>query len=147
MGRLVGIARRDKKRAPMQELEVADISTDTGVALDSRGKPGKRQVTLLSADVWATICSELKRDIPWTLRRSNLLVAGIELPRRAGDIIQIGEVQLQAMAEVDPCSRMDEQCIGLTDALQPDWRGGVGCKVLSGGTVHIGDRVSLRSAD
>lgn len=37
MGRLEGIARRDRKRAPMETREQAEISTVTGVALDFRG--------------------------------------------------------------------------------------------------------------
>ena len=49
MGRLEGIARRDRKRAPMQTLDRAHISTETGVAKDFRGKPGDRQVTVISA--------------------------------------------------------------------------------------------------
>ena len=147
MGRLVGIARREKKRAPMEQLASAEISTKTGVALDSRGKRGKRQVSVLSADVWRKICGELGREIPWTMRRSNLLVEGIELPRWSGDVIQIGDVKLEVLTEVDPCSRMDEQCMGLTDALRPEWRGGVGCKVISGGSVQIGDPVVIHRAE
>jgi MOSC domain-containing protein YiiM len=38
---------------------------------------------------------------------------------------------------------MEEQCAGLKAALQPDWRGGVCCRVLRGGAVAIGDSVSL----
>ena len=56
MGKLAGIAWRSGKRAPMQTLDHADISTATGVAEDSRGKPGKRQVTLLSARAWREAC-------------------------------------------------------------------------------------------
>jgi MOSC domain-containing protein YiiM len=37
---------------------------------------------------------------------------------------------------------MEEQCPGLRAALQPDWRGGVSCTVLQGGTVTIGDAVT-----
>ena len=55
MGRLVGIARREAKRADMEILEDAEISEQTGVANDFRGKPGKRQVTLVSASAWAAV--------------------------------------------------------------------------------------------
>ena len=44
MGRLAGIARREEKRAPMETLEQAEVSDQTGVARDFRGKPGKRTV-------------------------------------------------------------------------------------------------------
>jgi MOSC domain-containing protein YiiM len=142
MGRLTGIARRDRKRAPMQLLERADISTETGVALDFRGKPGPRQVTVISARAWKDACRELQKEIPWTTRRANLLVDDFELPRSIGAILKIGPVRLRITGEVDPCSRMEEQCPGLTQALQPDWRGGVSCAVLEGGAVALGDEVA-----
>ena len=62
MGHLVGIARRDEKRAPMQELQSADVSEASGVAHDSRGKPGNRQVTVMSADAWRDVCAEFCDD-------------------------------------------------------------------------------------
>jgi MOSC domain-containing protein YiiM len=144
MGRLEGIARRDRKRAPMETLERAEVSTGTGVARDFRGKPGRRQVTVVSASAWRAACTELGREIPWTTRRANLLVDGVELPRSIGSVIRIGTVRLGVTGEVDPCSRMDEQCAGLTSALKPDWRGGVSCTVLEGGTVSLGDAVTLQ---
>lgn len=147
MGRLTGIARREGKRAPMEMLDQAEITHQTGVARDSRGKPGKRTVTVISARAWRDVCEELGQEIPWTTRRANLLVDDIDLPRTAGPIIEIGEVRLKVTMEVDPCSRMDEQVDGLTAALTPDWRGGVGCTVLKGGTVSLGDPVTIIGAD
>ena len=146
MGRLVGIARRDNKRAEMQTLQQAEITLVSGVARDFRGRPGDRQVTVISADVWRQVCTELGRTIPWTTRRANLLVEGIELPRSIGGEIRIGSVRLQVTGETDPCSRMEEQCQGLKAALQPDWRGGVCCRVLQEGPVTIGDAVTLIDA-
>lgn len=146
MGELVGIAIRDAKRAAMRELESASITPESGVADDFRGKPGKRQVTLLSADVWDTVCAELNSTLPWTTRRANLLVAGVDLPRSAGQTIHVGSVTLRVTMETDPCSRMDEQHDGLRAALTPDWRGGVCCEVLSGGDISIGDSVQIETA-
>ena len=142
-GRLAGIARRDKKRAPMQTLETADITSDTGVAADFRGVPGDRQVTVISAAGWQAACAELQSELAWTMRRANLFVDGIELPRRTGDELHIGDVRLLITGELDPCSRMDEQCPGLTAALTPEWRGGVTCSVLQGGRVSVGDNVTI----
>lgn len=147
MGKLIGIARRDTKRAPMQELDSADIHVETGVALDFRGKPGMRQVTVLSARAWHEVCSELGADIHWTTRRANLLVDDIDLPTLSGGLLRVGDVQLLINAETDPCSRMDDQCPGLRDALKPDWRGGVCCRVIQGGVIALGDAVSYLAAD
>ena len=147
MGRLVGIARRDTKRAPMETLEQAEVSDQTGVAQDFRGKPGDRTVTVISARAWGEVCAELGQQIPWTTRRANLLVDDIDLPKSAGQITEIGAIRLKVTMEVDPCSRMDEQLEGLTNALKPDWRGGVGCSVLLGGSISIGDAVTVVEAD
>jgi len=143
MGVLAGIARREKKLSPMESLESAEISAATGVANDSRGRPGKRQVTLLSAQDWQAACDEVGQDVVWTTRRANLFLENFDLPKEAGRIVAIGDVRLRTTVEIGPCWRMDEQCPGLTDALMPDWRGGVGCEVLQGGTVKIGDTVSV----
>lgn len=143
MGRLIGIARREKKRAPMETMESAEISMQTGVAGDSRGKPGDRQVTLLSARDWQAACDELGQDVAWTTRRSNLFIDDMDLPKAAGHVIAIGNVRLRTTLEIAPCSRMDEQLDGLTSALKSEWRGGVGCEVLEGGLVSIGDLVEL----
>jgi len=147
MGRLTGIAHRDTKRAPMETLEQAQVSDQTGVAQDSRGKPGDRTVTVISARTWREVCAELGQEIPWTTRRANLLVDEIDLPKSAGQIIEIGDVRLKVIVEVAPCSRMDEQVEGLTNALKPDWRGGVACTVLQGGSISIGDAVTVVEAD
>ena len=72
MGRLVGIARREKKRAPMETLERAEVSDQTGVAKDLRGKPGKRTVTIISARAWREVCTELGQYVPWTTRRAKV---------------------------------------------------------------------------
>ena len=143
MGRLVGIARREAKRADMEILEDAEISEQTGVANDFRGKPGKRQVTLVSASAWAAVCDDLGQELPWTIRRANLLVEDINLPQRTGDVIEVGTVRLLVTMEVDPCSRMEEQAEGLKEAMTPEWRGGVACTVLKGGTVRLGDDVAV----
>ena len=146
MGRLIGIARREQKRAPMEVLEDAEVSEQTGVARDFRGRSGKRQVTVISAEAWAAACEDLGQQVPWTTRRSNLLVEDIKLPQRTGDVIEIGSVRLLVTMELDPCSRMEEQVEGLQTALTPDWRGGVACSVLKAGTVSLGDEVTVLAA-
>jgi len=147
IGRIIGLARREAPYAPMELLERGSIHLDTGLEHDFRGKrpappkEPKRQVTILAREAWEAACAELGRAVPWTARRANMLVEGIDLPRRTGDVMAIGDVRLQVMADVYPCSRMDEAAPGLQEALKPDWRGGVGCRVIRGGEVAVGDPI------
>lgn len=146
-GRLLAIARRGARRAPMQLLENVLVTGAAGVRDDFRGRPGKRQVTVLTSEGWAAACRDLGREVPWTARRANLLVAGIGLAGSAGRHLVIGDLVLEITGELDPCSRMDEASPGLQAALAPDWRGGVTCRVVADGDIGIGDGVRLEEAD
>lgn len=127
----------------MQELVEAAVSLEKGVADDFRGKPSKRQVTVMSQRAWRDANAELNRDLPWTTRRANLLVDDLELENTVGDIITIGDVKLLITQETDPCERMQEAAEGLFDALAVRWRGGVCCRVISEGTLQLGESVVL----
>lgn len=142
--KLRGISIRKQTKAPMEELETGWITTDQGVEGDYRGKPGSRQVTVLSLDAWRDACAVLGMDLPWTTRRANLLVEGVRFGRASvGDVLQIGDVELEIVAETEPCRRMDAAQPGLKTALRPDWRGGVCCRVRKSGRVAVGDAVEI----
>ena len=143
MAKLIGIAVKHQKRAPVQTLDAAFISLEKGVENDFRGKPSKRQVTVISKNAWQEANTQLKTNLPWTARRANLLVDDLDLENTSGRTITIGDVQLLITQETDPCHRMEEAAEGLLDALKPKWRGGVCCRVISEGNVETGDDVIL----
>jgi MOSC domain-containing protein YiiM len=142
-GRVLAIARREKSRAPMEEVDAAQVTTETGVEGDFRGNPDERQVTVLTRESWQAACDELGKEIPWTTRRSNILIEGVRVEGKLGQTIRIGDLALAITGETDPCSRMEEQVAGLRQALTPDWRGGVTCRVVSSGDIAVGDTVEL----
>jgi len=43
--------------------------------------------------------------------------------------------------ETRPCNQMNEQCLRLKDALDPDWKAGAFGKVLNEAVVKVGDEV------
>jgi MOSC domain-containing protein YiiM len=145
-GRLLAIARREKSRGPMEELDSVDLTPEAGVAGDLRGRPGLRQVTILARDAWAAACAELGSDLSWTTRRANLFVDGLGLEATTGRHLRIGGARLEITGQTDPCARMEEQHPGLRRALEAAWRGGVTCRVLTGGAVQRGDEVCWEDA-
>ena len=102
-----------------------------------------RQVTIIADSPWQAACAEVGKDLPWTTRRANLLVRGVELQNTAGVKLRIGEVLLEITGELAPCQLMETACAGLRAALTPQWRGGVSCRVVAGGPLKIGDPVTL----
>ena len=141
-GNLVGIARAPELGAPLEELAGVSISLEAGLDGDARGSKHLRQVTVLFREGWEDACRDLGDDLPWVTRRANLYVANLDRPREAGGVLCIGNVELEVTKETAPCHLMERARQGLRLALTPDWRGGVCCRVLRGGTIKVGDSVA-----
>jgi MOSC domain-containing protein YiiM len=154
-GRLIGIATRGARRAPMREIGDGQITPQGGLVGDFKGaKFARRQITVLAREDWQAALAEIGQPVlpwpdlpwphlPWTVRRANLLVEGVELPRAAGGMLRIGAVRLEVTGQTYPCARMEEAQAGLLSALARDWRGGVTCRVLEGGPIGLGDPVEV----
>jgi MOSC domain-containing protein YiiM len=143
VGRLLGIATRTATKVPMHEPSRVRISPEAGVEGDFRGRPGPRQVTVLGREGFEAACAALRVALPWTIRRANLYVEGVDLVETTGARLAIGGALLEITGENDPCRVMDLQHAGLRAALGPAWRAGVACRVLRGGDVALGDAVVL----
>ncbi len=142
-GTLLAIAIKNMKRAPVTLKDSIHVTIERGVEGDHRGKPGDRQVTVISEDSWNAVCLDLGKQIPWIARRANMLISGITFEESTGKFIRIGDLHLEITGETKPCDRMDEFYQGLQNALRADWRGGVTCKVIKSGYIKLGDNVTL----
>lgn len=144
MSTLKAIALKTSSRVAMQSIDSAQISLNSGIQGDFRGAQKGRQITILSESAWRKACNEIDVELPWTTRRANLLVDGVEFDESyTGRKVRIGDVELVVTRETNPCSLMDSQQAGLTTALKPDWRGGICCDVVKPGTIKLGDQVEF----
>ena len=114
----------------MDPVEHAALRRDAGI-VGNADQGGWRQVTLVAAAQWDQVMESLQAPLDPGVRRANLLVSGIELPRSRNRVLQIGPCQLRVRGETRPCA-----------ALSTEWRGGVFAEVLSDGRIAVGDPVS-----
>ena len=142
IGLLRSIALRPTDGEPMRKTREAMVLPGRGIDAENR-KQGKREVTLLSSESWTDVCLELGITLPWSIRRANLLVEGVDLGASIGKVLRIGAIEVQIHGETRPCGLMDQQYQGLREALIPHCRGGVFGEVLLGGTIRVGDRVEV----
>ncbi|MDO6619095.1 MULTISPECIES: MOSC domain-containing protein [unclassified Shewanella] len=142
---LHAIAYKTAKKGPMKPVFCAKVSLLKGVENDIFGKPGKRQVTVMSQQQWQLACNEINADLDWLTRRANILIDGYKFSAAdVGKVIKLGnDVSLLITGETDPCKKMEQSQQGLEKALTPDWRGGVTCKVITEGLIQIDDQVSI----
>ena len=82
---------------PMDEIALGLISVEGGLSGDYKGaKFPLRQITVLAREAWEAAAAQIgESGLPWTTRRANLLVEGVELPRAKGGLIGIGPVRLE----------------------------------------------------
>ncbi len=139
---IVGLAITPRIMAPMEEREQADITVGGGIEGDARGTKRRRQISILFEDDWTDAVAETGEPMHWMERRANIFVTGMRSPQEEGGIFTIGDVTLEVMMETDPCEVMESKREGLMDALTPDWRGGVCCRVVTGGHIAIGDQIN-----
>jgi MOSC domain-containing protein YiiM len=108
---------------------------------------GRRQVTLIEAEVWDALAREFGHPIDPRARRANLMIRGIGLKETRGRLLSIGPCVIRILGETRPCEIMDEAVPGLRNALSPDWRAGAYGEVLEGGSIALGDAVMWREDD
>ena len=77
----------------MREVEHGQITTVAGLVGDHKGAKFKnRAITILAREDWQDALAELSDlagpvPLPWTVRRANLFVEGVRLPRARGGIV------------------------------------------------------------
>ncbi len=95
MSTLKAIALKTSSGAAMQPIDSAQLSLNSGIQGDFRGAQKGRQITILSEAAWQKACSEIDVELPWTTRRANLLVDGVEFDESyTGRKVRIGDVEL-----------------------------------------------------
>ena len=141
-GILQGIAWRSVDGDVMAEVQQCEVLPGRGITTENR-KRGKREITLISQELWQQACAELGTTLPWYTRRANLLIEGLDFASLVGQVINIGDqVTVRVHGETKPCGIMDQQYDGLRKMLEPDFRGGVFGQVLNGGTLRVGLKVT-----
>jgi MOSC domain-containing protein YiiM len=138
------------RRGVMDPRQRATLVAGRGLA-GNADQGGRRQVTLIEAELWAAALAELgierTADLPPAARRANLLVSGLPLARTRGRVLRVGPALLRVLGEVRPCERMDEARPGLRRALGPDWRGGAFAEVVEGGEIAVGDALTWEESE
>ncbi|GHC27232.1 molybdenum cofactor sulfurase [Kushneria pakistanensis] len=144
-GRLEWLSRRPRRHGDVEIMETLTLIEGQGIEGDHySARAGKREVTLLQAEhlpVIAAFCgmSELRPD---QLRR-NLLVSGLNLLACRQQRLTIGDdVIIEITGPCAPCSRM-EQILGPGGYNALRGHGGMTARIVRGGIIHRGDRVTV----
>ncbi len=142
VGEVRWIGLRPGRGEPMNSVEKAELDTKVGLVGDRySGRSGSRHVTLIQAEHLPVIASCTGADDlgPKLLRR-NVLVQGVNLLALKDKRFQLGSAVLEYTGLCHPCTRM-EQLLGPGGYNAVRGHGGINARVLSSGTIAIGDKL------
>ncbi len=143
MAELSAIAYKNIKSGPIFEINEVKVTKALGLTLGLPRRPSARQVTLLSIEQWQQACKTLNIELPWTARRANLLICGLQFnAQHIGKVIHVGQLQLLITGETEPCFKMDKVHPGLSAVLD-NFSAGVTCKVLNDAAIQVGDTIHI----
>ena len=125
----------------MNEVQEARVSEE-GLE-GSIHQRAERRITFLSKEQWAGVERELGAPLPWTVRRANILVEGLDLAATLGKSLHVGDLKVHINGETEPCGQMEAAQAGLRDAMKPECRGGVYGNVVQAGAIRVGDTIRV----
>ena len=103
----------------------------------------QRQISLIQAEHLAVIAKLMNTNtLSAEILRRNLVVEGINLLGLKDQRFSIGDCILEGTGQCHPCSRMEE-ALGTGGYNAMRGHGGITAKVIRGGTITIGNVVTL----
>lgn len=142
MARIVSIQLCPGHREPMQPVDQATLITGVGLEGDKHAAPASlRQVLLADREALDEVAVA-----PGTIKE-NLTVEGLNVMGLAvGTRLRLGAQAVLEITNVcEPCFRMDEIRMGLKDELVG--RRGMVSRVIQGGSIRIGDPISIEAEE
>ena len=129
--------------APVQALSEVEAVADQGLVGDRKYGLGRgRDITVVSLEELA----EAERDWggaipPGSTRRQGTVSSG-RLPRDQGARILLGDIEVEVLQDCAPCEKM-ETAVGPGARKALELRAGIRGRIVSGGTLRVGDEVKL----
>ena len=143
-GRVEWIGGANQRKGDVVGRRECQLEPGSGIDGEHHAIGGEthREVTLIQHEHLSAVAALTGRDSvdPGLLRR-NIVVSGINLLALQERTFQLGDVVLEGTGPCVPCERM-EQNLGVGGYNAMIGHGGICARVVSAGTVRVGDVVS-----
>lgn len=131
-------------RLAMKPVPSVEAEAGSGLVGDRYHGTRHRHVTVQSAADLAVASEELGVPIDPSATRRNITISDGEIPTKPGQRISIGPVELEVVRVAAPCKLLDDG-IGDGARIALRRRAGTVFRVLTSGTISVGDAVELAS--
>jgi MOSC domain-containing protein YiiM len=128
------------RRVPMRSVPAVEAEAGVGLVGDRYHGTKHRHVTLQSQEMLDRAAADLGHPVDPGATRRNVTVDAGEIPTKPGTRLRIGDVELEVVRVSAPCRLLDDG-IGAGAARALSGRAGSVFRVLSSGTLRVGDAV------
>lgn len=129
-------------RLPMRAVESVAVEAGRGLVGDRYHGTRHRHVTVQADGELAIAAERHGRPIDPGETRRNVTIRAASVPRQPGHRWRIGSIDLEVVRDAAPCKLLEDR-LGRDARLALSRRAGVVCRVLSDGTLCVGDPVDL----
>ena len=126
----------------MKSVLRARVETGKGIVGDRYHGSRHRHLTVQSLSELAEAAERHGGPIDPGLTRRNVTISEGALPRRPGQRLRLGEIELEVVRDAAPCKLLEDD-LGRDVRLALSRRAGVVCRVRVGGDLAVGAPVSL----
>lgn len=142
---VVGLQIAKATRLEMRAVDSIDVEAGAGIVGDRYHGSKHRHVSVQSLEELAEAEAAFDAPLDPLLTRRNITIDHGHVPRTPGHRWRIGPVELEVVRDAAPCKLLDDNLgAGARTAMRR--RAGVICRVVSGGTIRLGDPVVFESA-
>lgn len=128
------------RRLPMRAVETVGVEAGKGLVGDRYHGSRHRHLTVQSVEELAEAAARHGGPIDPGLTRRNVTLDVGRLPRTPGHRFRIGSIVLEVVRDAAPCKLLDD-ALGRDVRLALARRAGIVCRVLSSGSLRVGDAV------
>jgi MOSC domain-containing protein YiiM len=135
-----------ERKAPMVAVDHVEAEAGRGLIGDRYVGTRHRHVSVQSLEELAETSAAWGAPVPASATRRNVTLASGRVPTTPGARIVIGDVELEVVRKAAPC-RVMETSVGPGAARAMHERGGAICRVLTSGTIAVGDPVEVEDPE
>ena len=144
--KVVAIRIAPGSRIQARAVDAVDAEAGKGLVGDRYHGARRRQVTLQSQEELDQAAEELGHAVEAHATRRNITVDVGEIPAKPGTRLRIGDVDFEVVRDAAPCRLLDDW-IGPGAMAALRGRAGSALRVLSSGTIRVGDSVAINPAE
>ncbi len=119
------------------------VRSNFGIVGDYRSEKFQiGQITLIEAETIDAMSRKLGYDIPAGASRRQVIVKGIRLNELVGQYLRMGQILVRVESKCKPCNNMEKK-IGPGAKNAMNGKGGIRCRIIEGGNLHVSDKITV----